>query len=59
MTFQIWDFSSAEKIKDVPPDPMGQTQVCYQLLTSFPLSDYLHIVGMIPYILRNRGASRQ
>ncbi|VDI30447.1 phosphoribosylaminoimidazolecarboxamide formyltransferase / IMP cyclohydrolase, partial [Mytilus galloprovincialis] len=30
---QIWDFSSAEKIKDVPPDPMGHTQLyCCQWL---------------------------
>lgn len=30
---QIWDFSSAEKIKDVPPDPMGHTQIyCCQWL---------------------------
>lgn len=30
---QIWDFSSGEKIKDVPPDPMGQTQLyCCQWL---------------------------
>lgn len=26
-TLQIWDFASAEKIKDVPPEPMNDSLV--------------------------------
>ena len=31
--FQIWDFNSAQKIKDVPPEPLNNTMVyCCQWL---------------------------
>lgn len=38
-TLQIWDFASAEKIKDVPPEPMNDSLVRnhYNYVFTFPI----------------------